>query len=177
MFTQGAYTILEGMADSNNDMVCVQLDGELARSVEVDVHFEEGSATMGDFSNSDLTFTFSQSAVMQCFLLQTSADGLFETDETFRISLSSPSDVIEVSNGVVDVTIQDSSELTVGFVMSAYDVMEGDTLMVCVLVLSGGLADDVSLMVNVVIEDQEGIYQGELTGQGYVVLPHISLVR
>lgn len=157
MFTQEMYTILENSADPMSDNVCVQLNGDLGISIDVDIRFEEDTATSVDFSNTDLTFTFSDmSETRQCFLLQTASDNLFENDEIFHILLSSASDVVDVVDGSIDVTIQDTSELTVGFEMPAYDIIEGEALLACVVIAGGGLAEDVSLTVNVVPTEAQG---------------------
>jgi hypothetical protein len=160
MFTQESYTVQENISDSISDMVCVQLIGELGISIEVDIQFEESTATADDFSNTDFTLNFTSDDVsdpQQCFMLQTSGDNLFEEDEIFFISLSSSSDNVDVLNDNVIVTIRDISEVTVGFEMSAYNVTEGDTLEVCVEVVSGAFGDQVSLMVNVVPVAEQGI--------------------
>lgn len=150
MFSQQIFTILENSPDPTNDMVCVELIGELDVSIDVSVRFEEDSATTEDFSNTDRIFTFdSGSERSQCFPLETIEDSLFENDEVYRISLSSASDVVDVISNTVEVTIQDSSELIVGFEMSGYNVTEGDTLLACVRILSGGLAEQVALTLNV----------------------------
>ncbi len=161
MFAQATYTIFEGDPEEIN--VCVELIGELGREITVDIDFEEDTATFEDFSNRDQTITFNnvRSITVQCLQLQTIQDDLYEDNEVFHISLSSPDNVVDVLNSNVEVTIEDSSELVIGFENSAYTVTEGATLEACVMIFSGSLAQQVSFSVNVMSSDELGTVNSE----------------
>ena len=153
-FSQTTLTVMETTPPVT---MCVQLTGELEIAITAAVSFEDNSATSDDHGNTNITFTFtSGSSDPQCLQLTLIEDGLLENEELFTISLSSPDIEVDVVNGSVVVTLQDSSELSVGF-QSAPDVItEGEVLMACVNISSGQLAGSFSLALRVEVSTGQG---------------------
>lgn len=138
-------------------VVCIVLQGSLGIPVSVNVDFLEGSATFQDFSNRDTSLTFEAGSVgPQCIELDILVDGLLENEEQFSISLSSPNEVVDIVNGSLQVTVQDSTELEVGFVSPDGTVTEGETFMACVRIVSGQLAEQFVLPLSVEVSEGQG---------------------
>lgn len=144
-------------SDSAPPDVCVQLLGTLAISVTISIQVLEGSATLQDFTIRDTNFTSdADSPNPQCFQLGINEDGLLEDDEVFSVMLSSPDDVVDIDIGSLEVTVQDSSELEVGFVSPNDSVAEGGMFMACVEIVSGQLAQLFVLPLSVQPVDGQG---------------------
>ncbi len=148
MFAQTSYTVLENAATPSE--VCVELQGELDIPVTMNVGFQEETATSDDFSNIDLTYTFiGRSPNAQCFQLIINEEDILENDEIFTLSLTSSDDFVDILNENVEVHIQDTSEILVGFESDAYTVTEGNTLSACARIFSGRLAEQLSLPLTI----------------------------
>ncbi len=86
MFVQTHVFVNEG----DSSRVCVNITGQLERSVAINVSIAGGSATGSDHyfpASSSLTFSFSPDT--QCMYFKTTQDGIYESDETFSIRLDS----------------------------------------------------------------------------------------
>ena len=149
MFNQMSFSVLEN--DLSPLQVCVQVQGDLAIPVAISMKSREGTATAPeDFAGADQNFVFiGLSPVEQCFMVNIVDEDLLELDEVFALTLSGPDDVVDIVNGVANVTIHDSSELTIGFESVEDDVTEGGMVMVCVSIGSGRLAEQVSVSVSI----------------------------
>ena len=154
IFYLTSYTVLEIAIEPVE--YCLELYGvlDLEIPVAVNVSFLEGSATSSDFSNTDITYTFSPIFHLtfsggQCFPLNITEDNVLEDDEVFIISLSSPNQNVDFTNGSVEVTIQDSSVLYLGFENASYVVTEGHNITICVEIFYGSLAEQFTLPLNI----------------------------
>jgi hypothetical protein len=137
--------------------VCVLLEGSLGISVSVSIQIEEGTATFEDFTNRDSALTFSaDSGNLQCFELNISEDEFLENPEQFGIELFSPDDMVDVVNGSLAVTVEDSSEVVLGFANVTGSITEGGIFMACAQVFSGELAEQVVLTLNVQPSEGQG---------------------
>ena len=157
MFTQASYTIMENSLEQLS--VCVQLVGELDLSINVNISLNEGTATTEDYSNANgvVSFTFNNSlANMQCLEVDIEEDDILENDETFSVVLFSQDEVVNVINGSTVVTIQDSSELFIGFERILYTIIEGNQLEYCVVTLNGSLDEHFSLPLNIIVLNGQG---------------------
>jgi hypothetical protein len=156
MFNQTFLSVME----EDSVEVCIDIEGELAITVTLNAVFQDGSASApADYMSTEQAFSFSGMLPNgQCLMVMVAQDDFLEQDEVFMISLSSPNDVVDIVNGIVEVTILDGSELTVGFVSVEDEVLEGETLMSCVRIVNGRLADNFSLLLNIVAALGEGMY-------------------
>ena len=166
MFTQTSYLILENSLEELS--VCVQLLGELELSIRIDISVNEGTATTDDYSTANTVFSFTFDAGlanMQCLEVVIMEDSLLENDESFSLVLSSQvDDVVNIVNGTALVTIQDSSELVIGFENITYNVTEGNELEFCVVTLIGSLDVQFSLPLNIIVLNGQGMLtKGEHT--------------
>ncbi len=147
-FSEPAYTVLED--DPAPVEVCVVLLGELGISVTVDLEFTEDTATLADFSNTDMSLLFSNTSTnSQCFELNITVDDLLENDEVFNIALSSLDDVVEIVTRNIEVIVQDTSQLVVGFETPTGSVVEGGMFSACVRIVNGQLSDEFVLPLRV----------------------------
>ena len=157
MFNQMSFSVLEN--DLSPLQVCVQVQGDLAIPVAISVESQEGTAIAPeDFAGADQNFVFNGLSPVepQCFMVNIVDEDLLELDEDFALTLSSPNEIVDIVNGVASVTIQDSSELTIGFESVEDDVTEGGMVMVCVSIGSGRLAEQVSVPVSITPLSGEG---------------------
>ena len=156
MFEQVSYTVAE--TGGSPVEACVQLQGQLAIPVTVNVVFQEGTATSADYSNTDLSYTFSNdSDTSQCFVLLIIDDGLLEDNESFNVSLSSQQDVVTLVNSTTEVVVQDTSVLTVGFESAAYTITEGGSTLVCARIFNGSLAEQFVLPLSIISASEQGM--------------------
>ena len=159
MFTQTSYLILENSLEELS--VCVQLLGELELSIRIDISVNEGTATTDDYSTANTVFNFTFDAGLaniQCLEVDIMEDSLLENDESFSFVLSSQvDDVVNIVNGTALVTIQDSSELVIGFEKITYNVTEGNELEFCVVTLIGSLDVQFSLPLNIIVLNGQGM--------------------
>ena len=72
------------------------------------------------------------------------------------MNLTSPDAVVEIVVASAEVTIRDSSVLDVGFANATGRVVEGDSLMACVKILSGRLAEDFLLPLSIQVVAGQG---------------------
>lgn len=141
-------------------VVCIELQGSLEVSVLVDIEFQTDTATSQDFTNSDSVngFTFNAgSENSRCFQVIIEEDELLENEEFFRIILSSPDEEVDIEDGIVEVTILDTSELVVGFESTSDSISEGGSLSICIRIFSGRLADEFVLPLKVDLSSGQGI--------------------
>ena len=156
-FNQPSYNVIEN--DSGLVQACIVLEGDLGIQISVDVAFFDGSATSQDYNaneNRPIQTTFGpQETDPQCFSLDITSDNLLESAEVFTMQLSSSNDAVEIGTPSVEVIILDSSEVLVGFVNTTEVITEGDSLLVCVGIITGELTQSVSLDLGIqLIADQ-----------------------
>ena len=126
--------------------------------VTINTSFSEGTATSADYSNTDTSVTFSGgSSNTQCQVLSIVEDELLENDEVFTITLSSTDSAVYFGNATTIVTIQDSTQLLVGFVNTTGSVTEGGSYSACVSIFSGQLSNEVALTLNVQAASGQGM--------------------
>ena len=158
LFTQAMYREMEDSVVPL--LVCVELQGSLEVSVQVDIEFQTDTATSQDFTNVDniTGFIFNAGSVnSQCFQVIIEEDELLENEEFFQISLSSPDEEVDIHDGVVEVTILDTSELFIGFESTADSISEGGSLSICIRIFSGRLANGFVLPLKVDLPSGQGI--------------------
>ena len=147
MFSAPTLTVSE---DSNQPTLCVQHMAIVERQFSVSVAFEDVTTSLEDFNHTSLEIVFdADSENIQHFQL-ISIDDLLEVDEVFRALLSTADEDVDIVNGILLVTITDSSALEVGFTNSTFTVEEGDSVSVCVAIFSGHLAQGVQLPLIIV---------------------------
>lgn len=149
VFTQTSYTVME--SDTTQAEVSLEVRGGIARPVTMNVNFLGQTATqLEDFSNTNETLIFTEGSLNQVsFLVSIVQEDLLENDESFIITLTSTDNAVDIVNGTVEVTILDTSVLSVGFQNTEDLVTEGETLLACVQVFSGRLAEEISLPLTV----------------------------
>ena len=158
LFSRTTYREMEDSAAPLE--VCVELQGSLEVSVLIDIEFQTDTATSQDFTNfnSVTGFTFNAGSVTtQCLQLVIEEDGVLENEEVFRIILSSPDEEVDIEDGVVEVTILDTSELIVGFESTSEAITEGGSLSICISIFSGRLANEFVLPLVIDIASGQGI--------------------
>ena len=112
-----------------------------------------------DFNSTAIQVTFNSSNTGHCIEVQAFTDTLIEGPETFIVVVST-NDTAVISGGSVLVTIEDSNEgeVLVSLAESAYSVLEGEMVTVCIEIES----DVVNLQRDVVLllMTTNGVAQG-----------------
>ncbi len=150
-FVQPIYSVPED--EGSVTLTVSVLSGQLAtgQSVIVRASVVDGSATAGsDYTSTASDLTFSSGLRTQTLSIDINDDALFEGMEDFTVSLTRVSGDVTLSVSTAVVTIEDNDVLTVGFVQSAYRILEGDgSVTLTVSVLSGSLVSGASVTVGV----------------------------
>ncbi|WP_254446641.1 phytase [Dolichospermum sp. UHCC 0259] len=128
VFSIAAAQALEGSAI--NFTLTRTGDAQANQTVTVSTSIEaQNTASATDFSGNTQTFTFAQGETTKTFPVQTTQDSLVEDNETFTVSLSSPTNgaIISSTNGIALGTITDD-DTPAEFRISAADALEGNAI-------------------------------------------------
>ncbi len=143
------YTVVE----SDSVQICLQLQGSSRRNVLVNVDFEDLNTSSADYTNTAMTIVFASGSQNQCFNLVTNTDDIFENDETLSIILRTTDSGVNIGADTSLVTISDSSIISVGFTTVSQAAVEGENVTVCIDIVSGRLAEQVTLSLSVSISE------------------------
>ncbi|MBO1064154.1 choice-of-anchor I family protein [Anabaena sp. 54] len=128
IFSIAAAQALEGSAI--NFTLTRTGDAQANQTVTVSTSIEaQNTATASDFSGNTQTLTFAQGETTKTFTVATIQDSLVEDNETFTVSLSSPTNgaIISSTNGIALGTITDD-DTPAEFRISAAEALEGNAI-------------------------------------------------
>ncbi len=169
-FVQSAYRVLEDGGSVTLTVSVVSGGIEEGGSVTVGVSTVDGSATTGsDYTAVERVLTFTSEATTRTLSVDINDDELVEGLEDFRVHLMTLREDVILSLSTAVVTIEDDDVLTVGFVQSAYRVLEdGGSVTLSVSVLSGGIEVGASVTVGVSTVDGSAT-----TGSDYTAIERV----
>ncbi len=106
-FTNVAFTVIEGV---RNAIITVKRSGSLKGAITVDYATGDETATAGsDYTARSGTLSFSSGSSAKTIIIPLLNDTADEADETFTITLSNPSEGVQLGeNETITVTIQDN---------------------------------------------------------------------
>lgn len=155
MFESASYSVSEAEGSVE---VCVVRDEQaiLEQPVSVNINTMPGSATLSeDFVSIDVMFVFNSDIPRQCADIVIQSDGVVEDVEVFTVNLVGVGPAVQVLTPSVSVEIEDASPLRVMFLSSTFQVVEGESIDVC-LELLDAIVREVQLTLQV--DDPDGEY-------------------
>jgi uncharacterized repeat protein (TIGR01451 family) len=148
-------TVVEGNSGTTIATFNVTLTGSTAQTVTVNYATSDGTATAGsDYTATSGTLTFAPGTTTQAVNVTIAGDTTFELDETFTLTLSTPTNAtISDATGLGTITNDDinpTADLNVGVTMSPQPPVLGQNVTFTIRVTNNGPAD----ATNVTVTDQ-----------------------
>ena len=121
-------SVTEGDVGTANLVFTVSLNSAVASDVTVDYATSDGTATAGeDYTATSSTLTIPTGAMTGEITIVVSGDTDIEGDETFMLTLSSPSTDAIIAKDIATGTITNDDEVSLSFSSPAYAIPEGST--------------------------------------------------
>lgn len=143
----GNVSLNEGSGGGNTAFnFSVTLSQATTQTVTVNYGTANGTATAGqDFTATSGTLTFAPNETSKTVTVQVTADTLVEPDETFTVSLSSPTNATIAAGTGTGTILNDDAGGALQFSLSSYTVNENGTNAVITVNRTGGAASNVSV--------------------------------
>ena len=117
--------------------VCVVIEnGTLDRNIGFTLSMIEDNATADvDYTQEDFQLNLGPSLGEVCADILVTFDDVVEATEVFSILLQTNDRSVDIESGRQMITIVDSSMVNVRFVQDEYDLMEGENINVCIVLV------------------------------------------
>ena len=125
-FTVDDVSVAEGAAGSASATFTVALSAAAGRETAVDISTSDATATAGtDYTSASSTLTFAPGETSKTFAVSVAGDLVFESDESFDVTLASP--VNADLGDQADVGTITNDDLTPGLSVDDVSIVEGNT--------------------------------------------------
>ncbi|MDX1950577.1 MAG: Calx-beta domain-containing protein [Verrucomicrobiota bacterium] len=131
--------------DDGTATISVTRSGTLTLTNTIKYAFKAGSATASDYTATNGTLTFAPNETNKTIVVAIADDSVIETNETFTLTLSTPTGGAAISGTNIAVITIEENDVGVGFALATYAVAEDGTNVVLTINRTGDTNASVSV--------------------------------